>query len=171
MRLTVPQLAFVTVGLAAFAALVLLSLPLWRDYRREGRTPKAVAPPPPLVEAKTGPAPPTRGVVRTAPRPGMATLRLVAAHGNSWIVVRTGSSTGAVRYAGVLEQGRALRFTGRRLWLNLGAAGNLEATLNGKPIQTFPIGTIDIVVTAKGIGQAQTPTGGTAVAASISATG
>ena len=159
MRLTISQLAFVTVGVASLAMLVALSLPLWHDFRQGGSPSTAVVTRPRAVAAAAGaPAPTARAAARSVRETGStgltrnATLGLAAARGDSWIVVREGSSAGPVRYAGVLARGQTLRFTAQRLWVSLGAAGYLDATLNGKPLHSFPTGTIDIEVTANGIG-------------------
>jgi Domain of unknown function (DUF4115) len=85
---------------------------------------------------------------------GAVTLRLAAARGDCWIVIRSASSKGAVRYVGTLEHGAALQARGARLWVSLGAAGNLDATLNGKRLHRFPTGTIDLIVTGTGVRQA-----------------
>lgn len=74
-------------------------------------------------------------VARTPPRPtAPATLRLVAVDGPSWLEARVGSRAGRPLYYALLEKGASVRLVGRRLWLRLGAPGNLAATLNGRPL-------------------------------------
>ena len=71
--------------------------------------------------------------------------------GDSWMEVRVGTSTGRVLYSGILRQGAADRETGRVLWVRFGSVGNLDLTLNGKPVHTTSSGTVDAVVTAGGL--------------------
>ena len=84
----------------------------------------------------------------------LATLVLSATRGDCWVSVRVGSSKGADLYEGKLARGQEVRFAKTRLWLRLGAAGNLQATLNGRAVTAFPQGTINILVTARGIAPA-----------------
>jgi hypothetical protein len=81
----------------------------------------------------------------------LATLVLTAKRGDCWVSVRVGSSKGADLYEGKLAQGQEMRFAKARLWLRLGAAGNLEASINGHAVTAFPQGTVNIFVTARGI--------------------
>jgi hypothetical protein len=76
-------------------------------------------------------------------------LRLVAARGDSWLVVRRDSGNGRVLWKGILERGESLRFRGR-LWLQLGAPGSLVASLNGERAE-LPRRTSTVRVTARGI--------------------
>jgi hypothetical protein len=76
-------------------------------------------------------------------------LRLVAARGDSWLVVRRDSGDGRVLWKGILERGESLRFRGR-LWLQLGAPGSLVASLNGERAE-LPRRTSTVRVTARGI--------------------
>jgi hypothetical protein len=145
---TTLELVFVVVGASVCAALMALSLPLWRQYHAHAVSVSvAVRPPPPRT-------PTVVQASRAAPRrlvAGAVTLRLQAARGSCWIVIRSASSTGAVRYVGTLVQGTSLQARGKQLWVSLGAAGNLNATLNGKRLQRFPTGTIDVIVTDAGV--------------------
>jgi hypothetical protein len=58
-------------------------------------------------------------------------LRLVAARGDSRLVVRRDSAGGRLLWDGILERGESLRFEGR-LWLRLGTPGALVARLDGR---------------------------------------
>jgi hypothetical protein len=88
-------------------------------------------------------------------RPAATTpmLVLLARRTGCWVSARAGSATGKSLYEGNLESGHRLRLplAKRGVWLRLGAAGNLAATLNGKQLAAFPQGTVDILVTARGI--------------------
>ena len=80
------------------------------------------------------------------------TLVLAAVKGNSLVAVRRGSATGDVVYEGTIERGKTMRFTGKRLWLNIAAPENLAARLNGKdealPKRARPV---VLVATKKGL--------------------
>lgn len=80
-----------------------------------------------------------------------AHLVVTAARGDCWLEVRAGSARGKLLFAGTLEQGRSLRFVRGRLWLAFGAGGNLDVTLNGERVESFPTGTATAVVTAKSV--------------------
>ena len=54
-------------------------------------------------------------------------------------------SGGKLLYARELEQGGRALFTGRRLWIRVGAPWNLDATMNGKRL-ALPTTTGNIVV-------------------------
>jgi hypothetical protein len=86
----------------------------------------------------------------TAPRPRRALIAFVASRGSCWLAVRLGSSTGRVLYQRTLEPGQRAQFAGRQLWIRTGAPWNLDATLNGKPVQ-LPAAIADLTVTAGGM--------------------
>jgi hypothetical protein len=59
----------------------------------------------------------------------------IGAHANgSWLEVRRGSPSGPTLYSGVLLPGQTLHFRAARLWARMGAAGNLDVALDGKPV-------------------------------------
>jgi hypothetical protein len=71
------------------------------------------------------------------PAAPMARLVLTATNGDSWLLVRAGSATGAQKYVGTLPQGRQLPFTKwpylfRRVWFAASKPQNLVAKLNGR---------------------------------------
>ena len=132
----------------------LLALIGWRvaSGGRHGETRQA--PPPPVTTATTmtvRAAPPVRHV-----RPAVARLALAAARGPCWISVRLGSEQGRLLFESTVEPGRSVRFIGRRLWIRVGAPWNLDATLNGKPVQ-LPATVGDLVVTPRRIVQGSAP--------------
>jgi cytoskeleton protein RodZ len=78
-----------------------------------------------------------------------ARLVLTAVRGGCWMQVRAGGVNGKLIYEGTVEQGQTQRFVKyKRLWLELGAPGNLNAKLNGRRLQDFPTRSSIIVVTA-----------------------
>jgi hypothetical protein len=88
----------------------------------------------------------------TKPPPARtATLVLRAARGDCWLSVRAGSPDGNVLYEGVLVSGKSVSVRGERLWVRLGAASNLDLTLNGKRLTSLAAGTFDVVATPRGI--------------------
>ena len=90
----------------------------------------------PAAEPRAGAAPAAKLVLR-------------AATGESWVLVRSGSAKGKVIYEGFLKKGTSREFAGKRLWVRLGAAHRLTATLNGRPVTNLPAGTADVIVTAR----------------------
>ena len=80
----------------------------------------------------------------------LARLVLTATRGDCWVVVRSRSARGKVVFAGVIGRGTKKRFTGARLWLRLGAAGNVTGRLNGARF-ALPPGTPTILATATGV--------------------
>lgn len=103
------------------------------------------APRPPLARPRPLPAPRLRPPPALPPR-----LELIAARGDSWVLVRRGSSQGPELFQGILVQGQRRRFVGR-LWIRMGAPWNVEARLDGKAV-TLPIAQVgNVVVTKAGI--------------------
>lgn len=81
-----------------------------------------------------------------------ARLVLSAARGSCWLQVRAGGVNGRLLYEGTLEEGQTQRFAKhRRLWLELGAPGNLNAKLNGRAVEDFPTRSAVVAVTASGV--------------------
>jgi Helix-turn-helix domain/RodZ C-terminal domain len=136
-------------AIAALLAFVLVALLAWRDDGgNESTTPVPRAEP-----AARSPNPPPNPVratpsARRTARP--ATLVLSAAGGPCWLRVHLGSEAGRPLYEGMLEQGRSVRFGGKRLWIRVGAPSNLEASLNGEPAG-LPEDTANVVVTSAGV--------------------
>jgi hypothetical protein len=98
-------------------------------------------------EATTGD---TTAVPEQAPRAtGGVRLRL-SATADTWIEIRSGSADGDVLYSGILPQGSTEGFRSTQLWTSFGAASNLRARLNGKPLQ-LPPGTYSALVDADGL--------------------
>jgi Helix-turn-helix domain/Domain of unknown function (DUF4115) len=97
--------------------------------------------------------PPSEKVSRAPPAPGRSTVNLVIAaeEGGSWVEAHSDSETGPVLFAGTLDTGREVRLSARTIWLRLGAASNVSLTLNGRPAPTELFGTVDVLVTSRGI--------------------
>lgn len=114
----------------------------------------APATPPATTAPKTTTAPETTtGETTAAPEPPRSAsgVRLtLSATVDSWVEIRSGSAGGDVLYSGILTQGSAKRFRSTRLWASFGAASNLTARLNGKPLH-LPPGTYSALVGARGL--------------------
>jgi cytoskeleton protein RodZ len=88
-------------------------------------------------------------------------VRLVASavNGRCWLEIHRGSEAGMLLYQGTLEQGRSTApFTGRRLWIAVGAPANVVIRLNGKRV-SLPRGSTvprEIVVDRTGAALART---------------
>ena len=146
---SVKRIAFGVLILAVLAAAVLNVL-VWQGHFVDGegsaaaprRTasreqPPPAPPPPPAITRTTPVAPP--------PRPSISTIVLTASRGDCWVLARDSSSTGAVLYEGLLQQGSSTRVKAKRLWLSLGAAANVDVVIDGKP-EELPGGTVEVVV-------------------------
>ena len=78
-------------------------------------------------------------------------LVLTAVRGGCWMQVRAGGVNGKLVYEGTLERGQTQRFVKyERLWLELGAPGNLSAKLNGRRVD-FPQKPAIVLVSARGV--------------------
>jgi hypothetical protein len=146
------------IGILAIAALVaLIVLEMTTDRFKKHPTPAAL---PPVVTATTtteaAPPPPASTTEETTPAPERAgtsatrvrlTLRATA---DTWVDVRAGSADGDVLYVGILPEGTVKRFRSTRIWVRFGAAANLTARLNGRPLH-LPPGTYDALVGARGL--------------------
>jgi cytoskeleton protein RodZ len=123
---------FVAVALAGIVAVTLLVVVAWRIGSEPNREV-------PLTNSPTttaaGAGPGAQSGSKAAARPKLARLVLRAADGDCWLEVRAGSVSGNLLYQGTLEHGQTLRFARKRLWLVVGAGGNLDATVNGKRIE------------------------------------
>jgi hypothetical protein len=65
-------------------------------------------------------------------------------------MVRSVSAQGPVLFEGVLTAGAIRRFAGSRLWLRVGAGANLDARVNGRPLNLLA-GTFTALVTPGGL--------------------
>jgi len=140
------QLIF-AIGLVAIAGLAILTFSAWRNYHDSA--PAAVS------LATTSAQPPATTSVASAefnappptPRPtaSASVVVLTAARGDSWVEIHVGSASGKPLYAGTLTQGHRIHYRQSRLWIRLGRASNLDATVDGKPA-TLPLGTASVLV-------------------------
>jgi hypothetical protein len=88
------------------------------------------------------------------PAATQAQLVLSAVRGDCWLRVRIGSVSGPVLYEKTLAQGEKISFTGRQLWIRLGAPANVDLTVNGRRAARFPDNhPRNVLVTAGGVRQ------------------
>ncbi len=71
----------------------------------------------------------------TTTEAAVVTLSLTAVRGDSWMEVRSESATGTVLYVGTLTAGTTKTFQAPALWARFGVAGNVDARLDGQPLQ------------------------------------
>lgn len=98
------------------------------------------------------PAPTTveKRVRRTTPTPippstPLATVVVTAARGDCWILARLDSENGRLLDERVLAQEESVKLRGARVWLSVGAAGNVDVTVNGEE-RELPTGTVTVVL-------------------------
>ncbi|MGH3072043.1 MAG: DUF4115 domain-containing protein [Gaiellaceae bacterium] len=126
---TEPPNRVASAGQAASSDRAPLSDPVEPEPTREPEA--AVETPPPAAT----PAPPP-----------VTTVIVTATRGASWVSARLGSATGRVLEERLLAQGESTRLTGPRIWLLVGASGNVDVEVNGKPRALAP-GTVETVFT------------------------
>jgi Domain of unknown function (DUF4115) len=119
--------------------LVVLTVLVWQGVDVDDEVDRARPAPAPEREPDIAPTQRTAGR-STGQRP--LRFELAAVRGDCWMPVRRGSSDGEVLYEGVLASGKSIRFTAQRLWLRLGAASNLELSVNGRSVGDVPSGTV-----------------------------
>ena len=87
----------------------------------------------------------TAATTAAAPAVQAASVRIAATRGDCWVVAHAGSADGPVLLERVVRSGEQVTVRARRVWLELGAAGNVDLTLNGKP-RPIPSGTTNLVL-------------------------
>ena len=123
---------FVAVALAGIVAVTLLVVVAWNMGSDGNRGVPLSNSPTTTDEAGVQAA---QGGAPASKKATLARLVLRASRGDCWLEVRAGSSTGTLLYQGTLEQGQTQRFARKRIWMVVGAGGNLDATLNGKAVE------------------------------------
>jgi cytoskeletal protein RodZ len=101
---------------------------------------------------RTTPAPATTSTTtttgtpaKTTTPPSLATVIVTAARGDCWISARLGSETGRVLDERILAQGESVTLRGARVWLSIGAAANVDVTVNGQD-REIQSGTVAVVL-------------------------
>ena len=141
---------FIVIALAGIVAVTVLVVV---GLREAGEDPQNERP---IVPATTGqttteeaPTATNAGPAQQARPVRRAKLVLTAVRGDCWMQVRAAGVNGKLLFEGTVEQGQTQRFVKyKRLWLELGAPGNLNAKLNGRRVQDWPTRSAVVVVTA-----------------------
>jgi cytoskeleton protein RodZ len=149
----------VLISLTAIGLATALVIVAWRFGATE--EPDAIPGLPPIAEESTKQATKTqksRRRTKAAAPAGRVRLVASAVGGRCWLEVHRGSEAGELVFEGTIEQGTAKGpFTGKRLWLNVGAPSNLVVRLNGKRRSLPGTGVPrEVVVSRKGISLART---------------
>jgi uncharacterized protein DUF4115 len=145
------DLLFTFLVLVAIVLTVLVGLVLSGQLVSDPWQGDQAAPPPPASKAAprpqtgTDPATVTEGTPATRPVARAASVCIVATRGDCWVAAHAGSSDGPVLVARVLRIGEQVTLHARRIWLELGAAGNVDVTLNGKP-RPIAFGTTNLLL-------------------------
>jgi hypothetical protein len=152
---TLADLAFWPIAAlgAALSAFLLLALAgvvsVAEAERARAPAGRVAAPSLPTREATPAPTPPaettTAAKAVAATPPERVTVTVTAARGDSWIAARLDSADGRLLEERLLPQGGTTRFTGRRVWLLVGASANVDVLVNGKP-RTLAPGTVETVL-------------------------
>jgi len=94
----------------------------------------------------------TRRVRQTTPAqatntvsPSLATVVVTASRGDCWISARLGSETGRVLEERLLAQGESVTLRAERVWMSVGAAANVDVTVNGED-RKIQSGTVAVVL-------------------------
>ena len=127
--------AVLALGLLATAVLAVVIVRSW-PHTAAAKTTAWPAATTAVVEATTAAS--TKGVV----------LALTASRA-TWIEVRASSSHGSLLYTGTLPSGTTKIFRHETIWARFGAATNLDAKLNGRPL-SLPSGTYDALFDTTG---------------------
>ena len=109
--------------------------------------PSSEEPPPVTTAPQPATAPPPATTTGRQPQPGDAVLVVTATRGESLLAVRADSEDGECLYDGVLVQDRSITLFGPQLWIRLGAAENVDLTLDDRPVERLQAGPIDLIAT------------------------
>jgi hypothetical protein len=113
----------------------------------------SASPPAPTAQETTNAPETTARETTVAPESARIASRVrltLSATADTWVEIRSRSADGDVLYSGILSQGSVKRFRSMQLWASFGAASNLTARLNGKPLH-LPPGTYSALVGARGL--------------------
>jgi Domain of unknown function (DUF4115) len=113
-------------------------------------TTEAAASPSPATSAPESTTAEATTSETTATAPAQITRLTLSAIADTWVEIRSESAGGEVLYSGILPQGTAKHFRSTHLWASFGAAANLNARLNGKPLH-LPPGTYSALLDQRGL--------------------
>ena len=94
---------------------------------------------------RTEPLPAATTIAERAPV-RLAKVTVTATRGSCWLEARAGSATGrTLEAARTLLEGESVTVRAPAVWLSLGATGNVDVTVNGRP-RRLPFGTVAVVL-------------------------
>jgi hypothetical protein len=133
-------------GIVVLGLLVVLIVPEWQERARPdavgaGPAPGEVAPD---VSASASEGFSASGARREGVARTPHTLRLTAARGDCWLLVK--SSNGRTLFTGTLPRAKSLTFRGGEFRVRMGAGQNLAAVFDGVPVPDLPAGTATVAV-------------------------
>ena len=100
--------------------------------------------PPPASTSETTTTPTTEPAENTTP-PALATVVVTASRGDCWISARLGSENGRVLDERLLARGESVTLHGEKVWISIGAAANVDVTVNGQD-RELQSGTVAMVL-------------------------
>ena len=139
------DLLFALVVLLALGLTVVFGLVLSGRLVSDPAQSDQTAPPPPRAIKPAPPQARTQPAATTRSTPQAASVRIAATRGDCWVVAHAGSAAGPILVERVVRSGEQVTLRARRIWLELGAAGNVDITLNGKA-RAIPSGTTTLVL-------------------------
>ena len=139
------DLLFALVVLLALGLTVVFGLVLSGRLVSDPAHSDQTAPPPPRAIKPAPPQSRTQPAATTRSTPQAASVRIAATRGDCWVVGHAGSAAGPVLIERVVRSGEQVTLRARRIWLELGAAGNVDITLNGRRRQ-ITSGTTSLVL-------------------------
>jgi hypothetical protein len=104
----------------------------------------------PTTTSPTTTSPTTTPAVTTTGT-GSQTRLAVTARADTWVSIRRDTPTGAVLFEGTLAAGDSRSFSGAKFAVRFGAAANVQAKLDGRPL-SLPGGTYSTTITRAGLG-------------------
>jgi cytoskeleton protein RodZ len=123
-------------------------------WQLSGSPSKKATPPPPSIPTTSASTPPKHHKHKhhvAVVLPDRATL--VASRGDSWLWLRSGSSSGPTVYEGTLLQGKSLPVSLRNgpVWIRMGDPPSLDLRLGGKLVQGLPSQAGNVLLTKRGL--------------------
>jgi hypothetical protein len=149
-----PQdIAFAVIVAVGLAVAVLLGLVLTGHFVSDGSEALPAKPSAANVARKTTPMTTATTWPPDATRPNQVVVhravaprvQIVATRGDCWVSAHKGSPSGPALVERVLHTGEAVTLHGRKIWLELGAAGNVDVSVDGKA-RPVPSGTTNVVL-------------------------
>lgn len=128
---------------AAVAAFAALGLGTSSSSNAPDRAPASAPAPKPVAKAVP--------VTAAASAPRQKTTVISARRGRSWLLIRTGSSSGPILFEGILEQGKTLHYTLQHaLWVRMGRPTNLDISLGGHTVTGLRAAPGNLLLTRSG---------------------